>query len=444
MRAPGLVALALLASCAAAERGAGGRVEHVVIVSIDGLRPEFYLGDYEAPALKRMAAEGAHARGVEAVFPSVTYPGHASIVTGVRPWKHGVYANTEWTENGSARDWYWHARHLRARTLWQAAREKGLRVAITYWPCSVGAEADWLLGEIWDPDFKETPKRLVEASTPGLLVELALALGIPAERIAEDKAAIDRFVSGAAAHVFRRHRPNLQLVHLLHVDDVQHKEGRDAPAVRESVRRQDANVASIRKAIEDSGAASKTLLIVTGDHGFTDVSRQVNPNAVLIEHGLIELEEGKLKSWRALVRSSGGSAAVYVKDPAETPRVARLLREAAGLDGRALFRVLERPELDALGYNPDAALALDPAEGWAFSGTLTREFTGGGPTVKGNHGQLPSRPELRTGFVAWGAGVRPGARVERMRLIDIAPTVARLLGLDLPGVEGDVLESILR
>jgi predicted AlkP superfamily pyrophosphatase or phosphodiesterase len=420
------------------------KVEHVVLVSIDGLRPDFYTGDFDAPVLKSIASEGAHAKGVESVFPSSTYPAHASIVTGVRPWKHGIAANTTWSEAGTTRDWYWHAKDLKARTLWQAAREKGRKVAITYWPTSVGAEADWVLGEIWDPDGKETAKRLHAASTPGLMVELSLALGIPAEKIAGDKVEIDRFVAAAAAYMFRRYRPNLQLVHLLNVDEVQHRQGRGADAVREAVKLQDANLARIRKAVADSGLADRTALIVVGDHGFTDVSRQIHPNALLAEHGFLELEEGRLKSWRALTRSSGGSAAIHVRDRKDVPAVTDLFRRAASVSGETLYTVLERPELDRLGSNPEAALALDPADGWAFSGALGTKFIDGVPTVKGNHGQLPSRPELRTGFAACGAGIRAGASVGQMSLIDVAPTVAKLLGLDLPDAEGVPVGALLK
>jgi hypothetical protein len=68
----------------------------------------------------------------------------------------------------------------------------------------------------------------------------------------------------------------------------------------------------------------------------------------------------------------------------------------------------------------------------------------GQPTVKGNHGQLPSGERLKTGFLACGAGIKGGVRIERMRVIDIAPTVSRLLGLDMPEVEGSALEAILK
>ncbi|HZE98732.1 MAG TPA: ectonucleotide pyrophosphatase/phosphodiesterase [Planctomycetota bacterium] len=410
--------------------------EHVVIVSIDGFRPDFYLGDYDAPALKAIAAAGARATGVESVYPSSTYPAHASIVTGVRPARHGIAANTTWTESGSTRNWYWHAKDLKARTLWQAAREKGLKVAITYWPTSVGADVNWILGEIWDPDRKETVKRLAGSASPGLLTELALGVGVPTEKIADDRSATDAFVCRMAAYVFKRYKPNLQFVHLLNVDEAQHKHGPDAPEVKSAVQLQDGNIARIRRAIEESGVADRTALLIVGDHGFTSISQNTAPNGLLKDAGLLTAEDGKITSWRAIIRSSGGSAAVYVKEAGDLARV----REVLVGDGKLPYRLLERKELDALGYNSEAAFSIEPADGWA----VTERIEAGLPTVKGNHGQLPTRPGLLTGFVAEGAGIQAGARIERMKLVDIAPAVALLLGLEMPGVEGTVPAGLLR
>lgn len=418
----------------------GPACEHVVIVSIDGLRPAFYADAAAAPTLASIAAAGARATAVESVYPSSTYPAHASIVTGVRPARHGIHANTVWTEQGSSRNWYWHAKDLKARTLWQAAREKGLKVAITYWPTSVGAQADWVLGEIWDPENKETIRRLAASATPGLLAELALGVGIPQDRIALDRAAIDAFVSRSAAYIFKKRRPNLQLVHLLAVDEVQHVSGPDSPAVLDALRAQDGNIARIRKAIAESGVADRTALFIVGDHGFTSISHNVGANTILRDAGLIEEKDGRIVSWRALTRSSGGSASIYVKDPADTARTKDALLAAAAVDGVARYRVLERPELDALGYNPDAAFALEPADGFA----ITERIGPSTPTVKGNHGQLPTRPGLQTGFIAEGAGIRAGAVLDRMRLIDIAPAVAELLKLELPEAEGKTPAGLLR
>ncbi len=412
------------------------QAEHVVVVSIDGFRPDFYLGDFDAPALKALVREGASAKAVEGIFPSTTYPSHATIVTGVRPWKHGIVANTTWSDGGGTRDWHWHARAFTATTLWEAARAKGLKTAITYWPTSVGAAADWVIGEIWDPEKAGTLDRLRAAATPGLLEEVCAATGIAETEIATDKQAIDRFAIRAAAHVFRTRKPNLQFVHLLCADDVQHKEGRDAAAVRGAVTEQDGHVALLREAVRAAGVEAKTVFIVLGDHGFVDVDRNVNPNALLRDEGYVTVREGKAVAWRALGRSSGGSMALYVKAAEDVPKVRDLLRSRAA----GMYEVLERGELDALGYDPGAALALDPRGGWAFSGAFTTSFVEGVPTVKGNHGQRPSRAGLETGFLASGPGVKAGGSIAKMRLVDVAPTIAKLLGLLMPAMEGQALD----
>jgi predicted AlkP superfamily pyrophosphatase or phosphodiesterase len=437
MRPAAILGLALLSSCGLCEPEAPvPPTEHVVLVSIDGLRPEFYQGAFEAPALRRMAGEGVRARAVESVFPSSTYPAHATMVTGVRPWKHGIHANTLWGENGGRREWHWWAEHIKARTLWDAAREKGRTVAIVQWPSTVGAPADWRVAEVWDPDGKETLKRLQAAATPGLVGELVLTLGVPPSRETVDKSAIDAYVARAAGHVFRKHRPNLMLVHLLQVDEAQHATGRTSEAVRRAVRLQDENIARLRKAVEEAGVADRTLFIVTGDHGFRDVDTPVNPNAFLAEAGFVEMDGDKVKSWRALAHAQGGSAAIYVKDPLDVPAVARVLSARARRDGRLLYTVLDRARLDGLGYNPDAALALEAADGVMLMP--------GSSGMKGVHGHLPTRPELATGFLAVGPGVRRGSVIDRMRLLDIAPTVAAVLGLDLPEVEGRPLRALAR
>jgi predicted AlkP superfamily pyrophosphatase or phosphodiesterase len=420
------------------------QVEHVVLVSIDGLRPEFYLGEWEAPTLKAMAREGAHAKAVEGVFPSMTYPSHASIVTGVGPGRHGIVANQLWDGNGPRRERYWWAKDIKSRTLWQAAREKGLKVAVTYWPTTVGAEVDWLVAEVWDPDGRDSVRRMHQASTPGLLLELALTIGVPGEKEIDDKAVIDRFITAASVTILGKYRPNLQLIHLVNVDGAQHQFGRDAPEVRRAVREQDANIAKIRQAVADAGLKEKTLLVVTGDHGFMDVSELLNPNALLRQAGFLEMEDGALKSWRAMVRPSGGSAAVYVKDAKDVPAVTEVLRRGSERDGRKLYALVDRARLDELGCDREAALALDAEDGFMFSSSAVGDLVAGRPRLRGMHGHLPTREKLFTGFVAEGPGIRPGSSVDRMRLVDVAPTIARLLGLEMKDVEGAPVAALLR
>ena len=122
----------------------GQQAKHVIIISIDGFRPDFYREDkWATPTLHKMVKEGVSADGVRGVFPSVTYPSHTTIITGATPLKHGVYYNSPFEPNGSTGRWYWETNLIKVPTLWDAAGAAGLKTASVYWPVSVGAKIDY-------------------------------------------------------------------------------------------------------------------------------------------------------------------------------------------------------------------------------------------------------------------------------------------------------------
>lgn len=441
-----LVSLLLAVFVLSGARAGEPRDVNVVVISIDALRPEFYLSDaFDTPTLKALAAKGARAKGVEAAYPSVTYAGHASIVTGMRPNRHGVMGNTIFDEaKGPQPEWVWEAKALTAKPLWQAAKEHGRKVAILMWPTTVGAKVDWLVPELWSVRGESTRELLLKNSTPGLLLEVALALGVASvdSQSLKDPPKIDEFVSGAAAYVLEKRKPNLLFVHLIQVDSAAHANGRDADAVKAAVARTDANVAKLIQATKTAGTADKTVFVIVGDHGFTDYKTSVAPNTLLANAGLVELDDAKkeVKSWRALGHSHGGSMAVFAKDEVAARAAHAALEQGAVVNGETLYRIIERAELDALGANPKAAFWLEAGDDKGFSGALTGDLTSV-HAVRGTHGGLPTRTLLHTGFIASGPGVRP-AVIDRMRLVDVAPTLAKLMGVELPETDGAVLDVL--
>jgi predicted AlkP superfamily pyrophosphatase or phosphodiesterase len=436
----GAIALAAAAPPAAGHAAASTDApapRHLVLITIDGLRPEFYLDPtYPAPTLRALAAAGSAARAVEPVFPSVTYPAHASIVTGVRPSRHGVLFNVRFEPPAARGRWYEDAADLRAPPLWEWARAAGLRTAGVSWPSTRGARIDLLVPE---RDYYARPDPLPllrDAATPGLFERTGVT---PSAAIFRDVREWDAFLAATAVALIRDARPHLLLLHLVETDIAQHRGGREGDEVRPALARIDAHLQAIRQAIADAGLAARAVVVVTGDHGFQDVSRVVFPNDLLARAGLRGCP-GPGERWRATAHVAGGAAAVFVTPPgdAEATRAAEavLARHAA-----AHYTLLPRSRLDDLGAMEGAAFALEAAPGFAFGGGCGRGLTRARPG--GAHGFLPSRATMATGFVAAGPGVRPGVLVEAMRLVDIAPTAARLLGLAAPAVEGRVLTEIL-
>ena len=266
--------------------GAPARLaDHVVLVSIDGLRPQIYREErWPAPVLHELARRGAIALRVRSVFPALTYPAHATLVTGALPARHGVVDNEPFEPMGRSGRWVWQASAIRVRTLWDAVRRRGGTTAAISWPVTVGAAIDWNVPDVWLPENPASIAPIREASTPsGLFEELEReATG----RLADATFSIDSVgredaVSAMAAYLFARHRPMLMLVHIIGLDHVRHRLGQDNPQSRRAVAAADRAVARIVEIVERLGLVERTTFIVTGDHGSVDVHTCLSPNVWL-------------------------------------------------------------------------------------------------------------------------------------------------------------------
>lgn len=424
--------------------------EHVLIISVDGLRPDFYLREGEAafqvPMLRQLMKNGSYARMVEGIFPSVTFPSHATIVTGVRPAKHGIPYNAVYDPTGERRGWYWFASDIKAKTLWEAAWEKGLKTAALGWPSTVGAGIDYLISEYdWqDPEVADLIKK---HSTPGLIERVEKVAGPLTLEVARNRLKWDAFLTAAAVEVIKRYKPNLILLHLVQTDGAQHDQGREGEKVRQAVARVDGHIGQVIQALKEARIFDPSAIIITGDHGFADIRAQVAPNVLFRKVGLLKRTRERLE-WQAFTHVTGAAAAVFVKDPKDaelTAKVEKLLLANSVKDGERLYNVLSRAELDALGTMPGASFGLEAEEGYSLSGAFREgtKFLRPLERTRGTHGYLPTRPSMSTGFIAAGRGFKQGAVIGKIKLIDIAPTVSRLLGLRLPDIEGTAIQALL-
>jgi predicted AlkP superfamily pyrophosphatase or phosphodiesterase len=430
------VLLAALVGCAG-HAPSPARARHVVIISIDGLRPEFYLDEgWSTPELRALVGAGSHARGAEGVFPTVTYPSHATIVTGVRPARHGIFSNTIPTPPGTRGRWYEEVTDLRASPIWDWARAAGLTTAAVAWPVTAGARIDLLVPERDYYAQREPLERIHADSTPGIFERLGVT---PKAETFKDVILWDAFLTETVTAIIRQARPNLLLVHLVQADNVQHRLGREGPEQKAAVARVDAHVGAMRRALAEAGLADRSAIIVTGDHGFEDVRHAVHANVLLARAGLRGCPEPG-DGWRVIAYPSGGSAAILVNPPGDRA-AADAAETALRAEAGDAYTIVSRAELDALGALPNAAFAIAASPGFAIGSRCRGALIASSPG--GQHGYLPSYPRMRTGFIAAGAGIKAGVALERVRLVDIAPTVAQLLGLTIPDVEGRVLAEIL-
>src|SRR5262245_44324612 len=148
----------------------------VVLISIDGLKPDYVLEadkhGLRIPNLRRLVTEGAHASGVTGVLPTVTYPSHTTMVTGVSPAKHGIIANSPFDPfSKNMNGWYWYVEDLKMPTLWDACAKARIPTSSVDWPVTVGANITFNIVQYWRADNAEDRKLIRALSTPGLFSE---------------------------------------------------------------------------------------------------------------------------------------------------------------------------------------------------------------------------------------------------------------------------------
>ena len=425
----------------AAPAAAQPRADHVVLVSVDGFRPDFYLpgSSWPAPNMQQMARDGAHAEGVRGVFPSVTYPSHTTIVTGALPARHGIHYNRPFEPGGQTGEWYWFEASIQVDTLWDAVRAAGRTTAAISWPVTVGAPIDRFVPEVYslDPD-SDRLLPMIEGATPGLWQELEQnATGrLSLRNFSGAQITRDDTTGAAAAYLFETDKPALLALHLVSTDRFQHEQGRESDVARRAVAGADRAIGAIRDAAERAGVLERTAFVITGDHGFVDLHTQLMPNVWLAEAGLHGTEPDR-GEWRATFHPGGGAAFLHLRDAADEEAAAAVRGILAGLPRsvQKLFRVVERDELDLIGAAPNAPFALAGTLGVSFGSDATGDALR--PTSGGAHGFFPTDfPEILTGFVGWGAGFEAGRTVHRMGLEDIAELIALLLDVDFESPDG--------
>lgn len=449
------------------------RATHVILISIDGLRPDMYLdspsnpnGAWPTPNLRYLMRQGTYAMHLKSVFPAYTYPSHTAMVTGALPARSGIYYNQP--KNGSGQ-WDWFSSSIRVPTIWKVLKANGLTTAAFQWPLSGMDAITYSVPEIFDinhPDDRITLTR--HYATPGLLDEIERnATGVlDSSTMSEDYLSVDDNSARMAGYVFRTKRPAFLAMHLVTVDGMEHEQGREGDSVRLALASNDHAIGLMLEAIQRSGLKDSTAIIIVGDHGFSDINLAFRPNMLIQGMG-------------AKFVAAGGSAFLYptpVVDawpPDDSNRIdkhrQKRLQEMADQvtavlnklpeDKRKLFRIIDRKELDKMGADSAAILALAATPGLVFSGAVKPAgVVNNGPGTQiqqnplegvfvpvhgGHHGYDPNLPEMYTGFIAAGAGIQKGGHITELCETDIAPLVYALLGIDFKTPDGKLIPGIL-
>ena len=358
---------------------------HVVLVSFDGFHPT-YLTRFDTPHFDRLAARGMRAAGLVSVFPSLTFPGHYSIATGLHPEAHGVVGNRffdpardaefSYRRPGDAQDGSWWG----GEPIWVTAETQGMVSAAFFFP---GTEAD--VGGIrpshWRPYDGSVPNR---ERIDQVLAWLALP---PAQR------------------------PHLVTLYFSLVDSAGHRLGPGDPDMRRSVKSADALLGNLMQGLDALPHADRIAVVVVSDHGMA----APDPDRTTVLPQVAELAGVR-------VVAAGPSVSLHVGDPERAGDLRDRLN-ARMVHARAYLREELPAHLHARGNARLGDLLVMPA------GMGMVRLAPGSTPPAGMHGWDPTLPEMHGIFLAAGPGIASSVTLPTVDAVDVYPLVARLLGL---------------
>ena len=336
------------------------RAPIVVVISLDAFGASLLAQPLlPVPTLHALMKSGSYATSMQSVNPTVTWPNHTSMVTGVAPAKHGLIANGQITgqRTGKVPTVEFHADKaalVRVPTVYDRAHDAGLTTAEMDWVAVENAKSiDW--------SFFEQP-----AATSPLLKEM-LADGSLTQAELDNfrkasQAYRDRLYTRGATYAITHHHPNLVLLHLLAMDSAEHTYGFDTMAGVNTAAFLDDRVKEVVDAVREAGDLDRTTFLIVSDHGQSSVHHTVDPNAILKEAGIPPSE--------ATALAEGGAA--YIYETRRTPELTAKIR-AAFTANPATDSVPTDEQIAAQGWpsrsdNPTAFDVLAYAkEDWKFA-----------------------------------------------------------------------------
>lgn len=428
---------------------------HVVVVSVDALVYEDLETLSKLYALAPRWDKMARVDRVRSIYPTITYPCHSTMMTGVYPDRHHI-VNNEAPILGVEHCLWQHFRSsVKAPSIFDAAKKAGLTTAAVFWPVTGKDPAiDYLVDEYWPQHGEDSVTAFRDS---GSSEEVIKKIVKPNLKYLEGKHRMhpyaDAFVMGCAADMLRNFQPDLLMVHPANVDSARHASGLFTSAVTNALYDTNLWLEELFKAAEDAGIYEDTNFFIVSDHGQIEIRRSVALNALLAEEGLLDVApDGTLKDWTAFAKSGGTSALVYLKDPADqvawnkTKLALEKLRDSEVCGIGEILTEAEARERYHLGG--DFAFVIE-TDGWtSFSTSWLKpvqkpldnsDYRFGRAT----HGHEPEKGPQPT-LMAFGPDIQPGAHLDTARLVDEAPTFAHALGLTMPDTDGHCLTELFR
>lgn len=426
------------------------------VLSVDSMVTEDLDFLRTLPTFGAILKDAAVVGDIIAVYPTLTYTIHASMMTGVYPNRHHIVNNELFLPGEERLPWYRSRKNFDTdvESVLEAAKKAGYTTAAICWPVTTDMDIDWHLPEtwVWDNAPEAMYAEFVRCGAkPEFLDEFWADYGRSLSSLQEPYFSL--VTHGATLAAIRNHQPEVIFEHLSMVDHTRHSYGVFAKQVyRNAYLQMELMLSQTLDAMREAGVLDETTIVITSDHGQTPVNKLVAPNVLLARDGLIQLDEqGNIMNYQAIFHSAAHSAQVYLSDPDDAvlvDYVARLLRSYRDSGEAGIAQVFTADEADERFHiRGDFSFVVEGEDDCSFSNKVTGALvtTADNSDYKysvATHGHTPDKGP-KPAMVLKGPGIRANARVNGVEIVDEAPTLAALLGIDLGHPDGTPIAAVL-
>ncbi|MBU2703710.1 putative AlkP superfamily pyrophosphatase or phosphodiesterase [Sporomusaceae bacterium BoRhaA] len=409
--------------------------KRLVVLCVDSLFTNDIKDIEKLPHFHQILQDSIIAPNITCVYPTLTYPCHAAIMSGCYPDNNGILHNEKLNPATDNADWYWYYQDLKVPSLFDYAKENHLSTASVLWPVSVGAPVDYLIPEIWLPHRDDTQDILEETISDSVQEIYHRNKHLCNWKINPE---FDIFAAACTVDIIHEFKPDILFVHMASLDHYRHAYGTHADNVQVALKLHDQWLGMILDALKTENLAEETAFVLLGDHGQMSIEKNICLNHLFREKNLLTVNNaGTITDYKAYAQSCGISAQVYVKQEKDQAEVLDILTRLKQDDFlRDIFTAKETREKFHL--SGDFSFVVEAPDFSAFSNAHERFII---PTQAtdykynvSTHGHLPDRGE-KPCFIIHNSGYSPQV-IKNGRLIDEAPTILALLGIEMKNIDG--------
>lgn len=423
--------------------------KHIIVISIDALNALDFNYIKDLTTFKSFISEGSYVRNMYSIYPSLTYPCHTSIITGTYPNKHGIVSNKKCQpERYKKPEWYWYEKSIKVPTIFDYAKKQGYTCASILWPVMAGAPITYNMPELWPIEPGCFISNYIKNSSRNLIIPALKNVKLSCSA----QPTLDNIADDISNYLILKKQPNLLFIHFTQLDYTMHRLGTSATKIQCILNTMDSRIEGLINSTKKANIYDQTDFIILGDHGMNNYKYYICMNSFFKENKLIITNDrNRIISWKAFCNACGGSAQICIKPEGDKQLYKKVYTQLLELQSNSesgIKKVYTSEETNRLFHLDNSfQFVLEAKDGYVFNNHICNQLII--PRTKlsrphiADHGFLPTHPNMRTLLFAKGNNIN-NAYIPRATLVDVAPTIAKIMNIPMKNIDGKCLDSLLK